>query len=485
MEPYSRPPVWKWAICGLLFLATMMMYMDRQTLAESISRIMAELHLDETHYGQMEKGFGLSFALGAIVLGIIADRVSIRWLYPAVLIGWSSAGIATAYGDSIGESLVSFCPWLLDGEKSAIPEYASSRTAFLGMFACRIILGFFEAGHWPCALITTQRILSARDRTFGNGLLQSGASVGAVLTPIVIYFVVTEAIGSWRFAFQSIGFIGMLWIVPWLLLVGERDLKATTESVSLNLSPADQYLITALSTFRRFMGFIIVEIPISLMSRLFTGRWRDTTEATSAAIDANIRRFLVLLAIVIPINLTWQFLRAWMPLILERRDYGKEFIPWFRAGFFLVADVGCIAAGILSKHLAQKRGWSPHAARSLAFVICAVLTTASMLAGSLPHGWLLLASFLVIGFGSLGLFPPYYSLTQEISKKHQGLVTGTLGCITWIASSYMQEWVGNNVKATGSYGSALFFAGMVPLVGCVALLFWGSSPSDDKAAHHA
>ncbi len=450
MEPNARPPAWKWTICGLLFLATMMMYMDRQTLAESISRIMAELHLDETHYGQMEKGFGLSFALGAIVLGIIADRVSIRWLYPAVLVGWSSAGIATAYGDSIGESLVSICPWLLDPGQVSQPEYTTSRTAFLGMYTCRIVLGFFEAGHWPCALITTQRILSAKDRTFGNGLLQSGASVGAVLTPIVIYFVVTAQVGSWRFAFQSIGFIGMLWVIPWLLLIRDKDLERPPKE------------------------------------RPLTGTDANTPTAageSSAATMATIRRFLVLLAIVIPINLTWQFFRAWMPLILERRDYEKDFIPWFRAAFFLVADIGCIAAGMLSKHLAEKRGWSPHAARSLAFVVCALLTTLSMLAGSLPHGWLLLASFLIIGFGSLGLFPPYYSLTQEISKRHQGLVTGTLGCITWVASSYMQEWVGNTVKATGSYGSALFFAGMVPLVGCVALLFWGRSPQDEKASH--
>jgi ACS family hexuronate transporter-like MFS transporter len=470
METTTRSPAWKWTICGLLFLATMMMYMDRQTLAESISRIMAELHLDETHYGQMEKAFGLSFALGAIVLGIVADRVSIRWLYPAVLIGWSSAGIATAYGDSIGESLVSFCPWLLDPEKALLPEYASTRTAFLGMYACRIVLGFFEAGHWPCALITTQRILSARDRTFGNGLLQSGASVGAVLTPIVIYFVVTSQTGSWRFAFQSIGFIGMFWIIPWLLLIRDKDLQRPPQTTNA----------TKLSS---------------------------SADENSAATIATIRRFFVLLAIVIPINLTWQFFRAWMPLILESRGYEKDFIPWFRAAFFLVADVGCIAAGMLSKHLAERRGWTPHAARSLAFVVCALLTTASMLAGSLPHGWLLLASFLVLGFGSLGLFPPYYSLTQEISKRHQGLVTGTLGCLTWIASSYMQEWVGNNVKAksgyvaqissfmqelagnageaTDNYGTALFFAGMVPLLGCVALIFWGSSPTDEKAAPHA
>lgn len=448
MEHAPRPPAWKWAICGLLFLATMLMYMDRQTLAESIKRIMTELHLDETHYGQMEKAFGLSFAVGAIVLGLIADRVSVRWLYPAVLTCWSLAGVATAYGDAIGQHVVRLFPWLLDAQQASSPDYVVSRTAFLGMYACRIALGFFEAGHWPCALITTQRILLARDRTFGNGLLQSGASVGAVLTPIVIYFVVTEQVGSWRLAFQSIGFIGLIWIVPWLLLVRDRDLRRPAESAP---SPA-------------------VEAADSVA----------VAGGPATPLSVTIRRFAVLLAIVIPINLTWQFFRAWMPLILTQREYSDQFIPWFRAAYFLVADVGCIAAGALSKHLAQHRGWSPHAARSLAFVVCAVLTTSSMLAGILPRGGLLLASFLVIGFGSLGLFPPYYSLTQEISRRNQGLVTGSLGCITWIASSYMQEWVGNTVKATGSYGAALFFAGWVPLVGCAALLFWGRSPADDK-----
>lgn len=448
MEPTARPPAWKWAICGLLFLATMMMYMDRQTLAESIKRIMAELHLDETHYGQMEKGFGLSFALGAILLGMVADRVSVRWLYPSVLTCWSLAGVATAYGDSIGAQIVQWFPGLLDPELASSPDYVSGRTAFVGMYACRIVLGFFEAGHWPCALITTQRILTARDRTFGNGLLQSGASVGAVLTPIVIYFVVSEQAGSWRLAFQSIGFIGLAWIIPWLMLVRERDLRRPAAAVDAATGGNSEPLDPAVR---------------------------------SAELTATIRRFLVLLAIVIPINLTWQFFRAWMPLILTKREYADDFIPWFRAAYFLVADVGCIAAGMLSKHLAQHRGWTPHAARSLAFVICAGLTTVSMLAGVLPKGTLLLASFLVIGFGSLGLFPPYYSLTQEISKRNQGLVTGTLGCITWVASSYMQEWVGNTVKETGSYGAALFFAGWVPLVGCAALFFWGKSPTDEKS----
>src|SRR4051794_17384105 len=105
MELPSRPPAWKWIICGLLFLATMMMYMDRQTLAAMGPRIRGELALSNTQFGTIDLAFGMAFAIGSIVNGLIADRLSIRWLYPLMLTGWSLAGVATGYGDRIGELL--------------------------------------------------------------------------------------------------------------------------------------------------------------------------------------------------------------------------------------------------------------------------------------------------------------------------------------------------------------------------------------------
>ena len=174
LEPEARSSAWKWTICGLLFLATMMMYMDRQTLATMAKRICDELHLSNEQYGQLEMGFGLAFAVGAIINGLIADRVSIRWFYPFVLIGWSAMGMATAYGVEIGEALVGWVDFFRAGFESGFanelipPEHPQQRPAFVGLMFCRILLGFFESGHWPCALITTQRILSANDRTLGN-----------------------------------------------------------------------------------------------------------------------------------------------------------------------------------------------------------------------------------------------------------------------------------------------------------------------------
>ena len=156
-----------WGICGLLLLATMLMYMDRQALAQQKTEITASLNLNNTDYGRLELGFGLAFAVGGIVTGLLADRISPRWFYPIVLLGWSVVGFATG--------------WV---------------TNYWQLFACRVLLGFFEAGHWPCALVTSQRLLSRRDRALGNSILQSGASLGAIATPIVVLLLASTRAGE-------------------------------------------------------------------------------------------------------------------------------------------------------------------------------------------------------------------------------------------------------------------------------------------------
>ena len=63
--PHPRGSLWKWWVCGLLLLATMLNYMDRLTLNLTSKRIMDELKLDPRHYGQLESAFAFAFALGA------------------------------------------------------------------------------------------------------------------------------------------------------------------------------------------------------------------------------------------------------------------------------------------------------------------------------------------------------------------------------------------------------------------------------------
>src|SRR5262249_32819908 len=195
-EAQERVALRTWGICGLLLLATMLMYMDRQALAQQKTEILAALNLSDEDYGWLESSFGLAFAVGGIVSGLIADRISPRWLYPTVLMGWSGVGFATGWVTSYGELL-----------------------------ACRILLGFFEAGHWPCALVTSQRLLSRRNRPLGNSILQSGASLGAIATPIVVLLLAGDAPERWRLPFRVIGAVGVFWVAAWLATIRPRDLE--------------------------------------------------------------------------------------------------------------------------------------------------------------------------------------------------------------------------------------------------------------------
>src|SRR5262245_53971889 len=98
VDPSSqRPSSWKWIICALLFLASAINYMDRQTLSNASVRISTEFHLNEERFGNIESVFAYAFAAGSLVFGWLADRFSVRWLYAVVLAMWSLAGFATGF----------------------------------------------------------------------------------------------------------------------------------------------------------------------------------------------------------------------------------------------------------------------------------------------------------------------------------------------------------------------------------------------------
>ena len=415
----NRVALRTWAILGLLLLATMLMYMDRQALAQQKSEILGALHLTNEDYGQLEQGFGLAFAVGGIITGIIADRVSPRWLYPAVLLGWSTVGFATGWVTSYNE-----------------------------LFACRVLLGFFEAGHWPCALVTAQRLLARRDRPLGNSIFQSGASLGAIATPIVVLVLMTDAPDSWRLPFRVIGSLGVLWVVAWLAAIRPRDLE-----LDLGAMPA-------LSPENESLGPSVVDDPAAIRDRFRTFA----------------RRFTALVVVVITINLCWQYFRAWMPgMLRDQYEYTQSEVQIFSMAYYLATDVGCLTVGFLVKWLTT-RGVSVHRARMGMFLACAILTSLCMVAAFLPASWLLLVVLLLIGFGSLGQFPVYYAFSQELSAQRMGKITGALSFVTWVSTALAQKPIGRWIDRTGSYSQVTFLAGIVPLIGFLALLLLWNGP---------
>src|SRR5262245_66632389 len=122
MPTPANPPVnwyWKWGVCGLLLLATMINYMDRQTLNQTAKGIKVPLAEDDNQlYARLETGFGLAFAAGSVLSGLVVDRIGVRLYYPMMVLAWSAAGFATGL----------------------VRNYEQ-------LLACRVMLGVFEGAN--------------------------------------------------------------------------------------------------------------------------------------------------------------------------------------------------------------------------------------------------------------------------------------------------------------------------------------------------
>jgi ACS family hexuronate transporter-like MFS transporter len=117
-----------------------------------------------------------------------------------------------------------------------------------------------------------------------------------------------------------------------------------------------------------------------------------------------------------------------------------------------------------------RRGMTGHGARLLVFGTCASLVVISAAVPFVPDGWPLLGCVLVLAFATLGLFPTYFALSQELSSRHQGKVTGTLGASAHLFLSLAVYPVeAAYIKATGRYDTILMVVGAVPLLAFVVM----------------
>lgn len=403
----SRSGRWKWQVCALLLFASVINYMDRQTLANAATRITRQFQLSQEHYGELEFGFGWAFAVGSVIFGVLVDKFSVRKVYPIGLVLWSATGFATGLVHD-----------------------------FNGLLICRTLLGLFEGCHWPCAVKTTRLLMDAKDRSMGNSVLQSGTSIGAIITPLIMRAMLTDDPASWRWPFLVVGAAGVIWVFFWLRLVQESDIAAPPEKKDAT----------------------------SLWPLIFS------------------RRMLIILFVIACINTGWQTIRAWLPKYLqEGRGYSESAALYFNSLFYIATDVGVIGAGALTLWLVKKRGFSVTRSRVAAFGACAVLSSLAVFLPVLPHGPLLLAVFLLMGAGALGVFPIYHAFTQDLSREHQGKVTGIASIAAWAFAPPAQKFFGRLVDNTKSFDVGFVIAGLLPMAALVALwLFWPAEITEEK-----
>jgi ACS family hexuronate transporter-like MFS transporter len=406
----SHSASWKWWITGLLLLATTINYMDRVTLGSASVRVTHEFELSDQQYGNLELAFGWAFAAGSLVFGILSDRWSVYPLYPAILAGWSIMGMATAWSHG-----------------------------FFGLLACRTLLGFFEAGHWPCALKTTLALLSEKERTLGNSILQSGASIGAVVTPQLVRILMTDAPGSWRTPFLAVGACGLVWVVLWLIFLRPGDLPP--------------------------------------------GRAANTVADPEFGAILRGRKFRAVAILIFGAQIVWHMYRVWLMKFLQvGRGYPETEALNFNSLYFLAADLGCLAAGWAALRFIRRGGLTPHAARRAVYTIACGFTSLSLFLPWFGRGWLLLAVLLLVAAGALAMFPCYYSFVQEISVAHVGRITGLLSMWVWAITSPVHPLSGLLADKIHSYDPGLIIAGLMPWLGVAAMKYlWPSEPAPVEA----
>lgn len=386
-------------------------------------------YMDRMALNQMAKEIKAAFDMDNTEYGYLESVFSFAFALGAVLTGFlvDRASVRWVYPLMV-------IGWSVAG---VLTGFAGS---FAALLACRFALGLFEAGNWPCGIRTTRAVLPPEERSFGNSLFQSGTALGAVITPLVVLALVKWAAANdfaetWRLPFRVIGALGLVWVALWFLTVPRAMIEPKEDE------SAHQGAVRFAEVFAD-------------------------------------KRFWALLAMVIALNITWHGYRTWLPLYLrEQRGYSLEQMSGFTTVYYLIADVGSWTVGLLTLVFC-KRGLSVHAARLLMYGTCAALTTATLAVPFLPDGRALQAALLVVAFAALGLFPTYFALSQELSSKHQGKVTGVLGASAHLSLAAIYPLEGLICDRTGSYELVLGGIGVFPLLAFAAMMaLWPPPPS--------
>jgi MFS transporter, ACS family, hexuronate transporter len=175
----------RWWILALLFLSTVLNYVDRQTLSILARSIQTDMRLSDQDYATVIQVFLFAYTLAYLIVGRVTDRLGPRWSMALFLGWWSIANMLTGFARSLRE-----------------------------LAACRFLLGLGEAGNYTAAPKAVGEWFESRYRGLAVGIYTAGAMVGATISPPLIAWL--GGTYGWRFAFVATGAIGLVWIVPWL-----------------------------------------------------------------------------------------------------------------------------------------------------------------------------------------------------------------------------------------------------------------------------
>ena len=204
MTPLSQQiGKYRWTICALVFFATTVNYFDRNVLGllrptlDDAGVFGTNVANRELYYSWVVMSFQIAYAIGMIMAGRFIDWVGTKKGYAFSLLGWSIAAI----GHAMAYNPFTFGMW-------------------------RAFLGFTEAGNFPAANKTMAEWFPKKERAYATGIYNSGANIGAIITPLFVPWMADK--WGWQWAFVFVGAIGLIWLYFWFRVYAspEQKLKA-------------------------------------------------------------------------------------------------------------------------------------------------------------------------------------------------------------------------------------------------------------------
>jgi len=414
---------YRWTICGLIFFATTVNYLDRQVISLVKLNLDTEFGWSKNDYANITIAFQLAYAIGMIGAGRLIDKLGTKIGYALSLFLWSIAAIA--------HSLV-------------------SSTA--GFFVARAGLGITESGNFPAAIKTVAEWFPKKERALATGIFNSGTNVGAIIAPLTVPFIAEQ--WGWRWAFIITGAIGLIWLLFWFIFyeVPKKHKKLSKEEFEFIHSDIDEKK-DEITEHEKVSWFKLLE---------FKQTWAFA-----------LGKFIT--------DGVWWFYLFWLPDFLNEQYHltnTQLAIPI--AVVYTIATFGSIYGGWLPMNLI-KRGWPVFRARKssmLIYAFCALPVILSQLLG----GYSMWYAVVIIGFAaaahqawSANIFT---TVSDMFPKKAIGAVTGIGGMMGGVGGILISKSAGllfDHFKALGDieqgYYIMFIFCGTAYVLGWLIMHF--------------
>ena len=401
----------RWYICGLLFLATTINYLDRQATGVLNPILRKEIGWDDAGFGWGVFSFQLAYAIRCPISGRLLDLFGVRrGLFWAVIV-WSIAAMAHALARST-----------------------------LGFAAARFALGIGEAANFPASIKAIAEWFPKHERALATGIFNSGTNVGVMLSPVIVWLALRW---HWQAAFVVTGLTGLVWLFlwQWLYRSPQEHPRLTAEERALILKDADP------------------EVPAARVPWTSILRYRQA--------------WAVLLgkALTDPV---WWFYLFWLPSYLNTQRGVSALTASVMLFYpYLAADFGSIGGGWLSGFLI-KRGWPVGSARLLAMGLFALCMPGAIWA-VLTDNFILALSLISLATAAHQAWSAnIFTLASDMFPKTLvGSVVGLAGMAGAIGGMFMTLFAGGMLQWTGSYVPLFVVAGVLHPLGYAAILLFG------------